>query len=308
MAQQYQDNQSSYDLSVFESPDLSNFAPGRFQYTFDRNTKVGRTFLFNPNNVQFCPMESRGSNFSNIVRIQTRNPVTGCMEPLVLQTPLMPSVFGLCTMNKDGDDNAASWKVDLSFKDMLQLKYNRDHAPADVLNIENFFQSLYILDQMVLDKAKENVRTWFAGNRKLELKPDLIDGLYKPLTATRFSKTKNRYYAPALRVKAGRTHGSFNFRVYDVDRQLVAPEQIQPDCMLVAVVEVTGVWFVSDSFGVGLRLLQAQVRKSEVLDSFCIAASGPSTYGDVADQDDNTEMEARDEPCLPQYPRLTGMK
>lgn len=307
MAQQYQDNQNGYDLSVFESPDLTNFTPGRFQYTLDRNTKTGRTFLFNPKNVQFCPMESRGSNFSNIVRVQTRNPVTGCMEPLVLQTPLMPSVFGLCTMNKDGDDNAASWKVDLSFKDMLQLKYNRDHAPADALNIENFFQSLYILDQMVLEKAKENVRSWFAGNRKLELKPDLIDGLYKPLTATRFSKTKNRYYAPALRIKAGRSHGTFNFRVYDAERQLVPAEHIQPDCMLLAVVEVTGIWFVADSFGVGLRLLQAQVRKSEILDSFCIAAGPCPTSDGDADPEQKDEMDGFVS-CLPQCPKLTGMK
>lgn len=321
MAQQLQQdmNGGGYDLSIFENPDFSYHKPAPFLYFFDRNTKRGRTFPFDMKYVHFCPIEKRGKNFSNIVRLQAINPETKCLEPLMIQTPLMPTNFGLCTMNKDEDMKSSgssgansfggNWKVDLSFKDVMQLTYNRDAAPKEIKDTESFFLTLCLLDQLVLQKAKENVKTWFAGNRNICLDPDSVKTVYRPLTALRYSKNKGRYYSPALRVKAGRTRGAFNFHVFDNGCKEVPPETIQPDSLLLCVLEVTGIWFVGDtSFGVGLRLLQAQVQKSELIDCFCIAQ--PATTNVCGDDDGDEDETVRIAPvgAPQQRVKLTGMK
>lgn len=314
----------AFDLSMFESPDLSKFTPGPFLYTFDKQNKCGRAFPFDPTQVVFAPPERRGNNNSSIVRLQYRNPLTGMLENLQLQTPKMATIFGLSTIDKlDGVNSRPSaygggWKLDLSFRDLLQLRYNPDTSNEDLRALQCLFHTFFILDQMALKKAKESVATWFAGSRQLERNPALVDGLYKPLSATRFSKKKQRYYPPALRVKAGRTHGNFNFKVYSGNeftevvvggRSLQAPkalqaQDIQPDTQLVCVLEVTGIWFVENNFGIGLRLLQAQVFKPEVMDTFCIASLTPIPDENDDDQGQNqSQSQPQEDPF-----RLVGMK
>jgi hypothetical protein len=272
---QQQPQSDGYDLSRFENPDLSHFTPGPFLYAVDKQRRRGRVFPFDPHQVVFSGLERRGNNNSSIVRLQIKNPLTGLLENIQCQTPKMSTIFGLSTMDKidpivaaTGRGQAKSgggWKVDLSFRDLMQLKYNNNVGSPDLMLLQNLFHTLFILDQLTLKKAKESVQTWFAGSRQLERNPTLVDGLYKPLTATRFSKQKARYYPPALRVKAGRTHGQFNFKVFSgsefVEKNISADpmnpqivkdpkdlraEDIQPDIQLVCVIEVTGIWFVEN--------------------------------------------------------------
>lgn len=306
------DNSGVYDLSMFENPDLSKFRPGPFLYSFDKMARVGKVFEFDPANIVFGPLERRGNNNSSIIRIQVKDPVTGYLDNLQLQTPPMSTIFGLSSMDREAMGlgtsmnrggpamkptsngvNGRGYKVDLSFRELLQLRYNRENPSTELQMLEQFFHSLYLLDQLTLKKAKESVQSWFAGSRQLERNPTLVDGLYKPLTATRFSKKKERYYAPALRVKAGRSHNNFNFKVFDNEGRPLMATDIVPDAMLTAVIEVTGIWFMDNNFGIGLRLLQTEVCKPEVIDTYCIAKVTPAMPNLPAVQIQQVQMQKR---------------
>ena len=292
--EQEQGSSDGYDLSLFENPDLSKFRPGPFLHSYNMKTKCGQVFDFDPSQIVFGPLEKRKSNSGSLIRLLYKNPVSGALEPLHLQTPAMPTIFGLSSMDKfmdkpdsrtvrgtgdDGKTQDSTYRVDLSFKDMFQLNHNRDTAGPELQLLEQFFHTLFILDQVVLNKAKESVSTWFAGSRQLERNPSIVDGFYKPLSAPSFSKKKQRNYAPAIRVKAAKTNRKFNFKIFSKDEVLLTAEDIKPDTSLTAVLEVTGIWQVQNMFGVGLRLVQAQISKPETIDTFCIAkvmpAAGP---------------------------------
>jgi hypothetical protein len=285
-------------------------------YFLDRTNKRGQTFPFDPELLVFSPMEARRTGRNGGVRIQIRNPKTKCLEPLVLQTPMMPTVFGLTTMDKSADNtNSNGWRIDFSFKEMLELNTNRETASNEVLELESFFISMYMLDQVVLRTAKENVRTWFAGSRQLERNPDVIDGLYNAITGTHYSKLSQRYYPPSIRVKANKSKGEFDFRVYDMSRQEMSPFDIKPYSRIMGLIEVTGIWFINEKFGVGMKLRQAQVRPTDTLDFFSFADTTddipPPAYEHEQQEpmEQDTSIEEEDD-CEPQPKRqkLTGMK
>lgn len=311
------DQQQQQHLNIFESPDMTNFRPSEFLYHFNSRTKKASVTTFDPSKVIFNPVEQRtiGNVRSNIVRLTYPNPLTGESQRIILQAPSLFSKFGLASNSKSDDNSASSnnnnnnnngggggggggasepvlisnnksgYKIDLGFKDMMSLAYGRDGASREVLEVEAFFKTLYKLDQVTLDKAKENCKSWFPGNRDIARDPKLVLPGYKALTALRFSDARNTYYPPSLRVKAPMRGDKFDFMVFDANREPIAPNCIVPNSYLRCLIEVTSIWFVNGSYGIGMRAAQVQVRSTDVMDCFCFAEEAEAKR-DVPVEDD----------------------
>lgn len=153
---------------------------------------------------------------------------------LYIQFPKLKCPFGKNNYNKDGRDNLS-----------VQVSLDPDHKSLRKL--------VDMLDDTHIAAAKENLGIWFPGAK---IPPSAIDALYKRAPVEPKPEHAGKY-APTMRLKINSMTSFF-----DEKRQPATVDALVPGCEIIALVEVSMIWFINRSFSPSYTLVQAKVFNS----------------------------------------------
>jgi hypothetical protein len=114
------------------------------------------------------------------------------------------------------------------------------------------------LNSTVIKAATENSFSWF----KKSLHESVIKELFKP------QLKQNGEYPPLMRVKMPFKNGRFDGKIYNEKNEEISHDEITKGCEVQAIIENTGVYFVSSEFGLSWKVSQLKVFPSEKLQGY----------------------------------------
>mgnify|MGYP001219463996 CR=1 FL=1 len=196
----------------------------------------------------------------------------------ILQTSRIRIPFGV-DQSKPQNGEAVKYHISVS------LANDETQNPA----LRQFTDNIRSID----DKAKKfaaEESTWFGK----KLSEELVQEFYK--SAEKFPKDSK--WPSNLKVKLPFVNGVPQFAVYDENKNPVKVvdedgnvdlSSIPRGSEAVCLIQSTGVWFVGKTqFGVGYKLLQAKIYKSNKLSGYSIVDSEDEEE-EVVDEEDNQE-------------------
>ena len=202
---------------------------------------------------------------------------TSADNGLIIQTPYMKTPFGIKTF----EDEGTKWTLELSFN--------------DTESSQKFLDSLNKFDDKLLNDGVSNSLPWFS---KKDVSVDVLKALYT--NQVRLSRDKgtgepNGKYPPTFRIKIPFYDGKFNCKVFDENK-----EQIQEDlrdvlvagCEVKALVQCTGLWFVSGKYGCTWKAKQLIVKRPQGFNDYAFIDSDEE---DVIDDTDQCLIESDDD-------------
>lgn len=225
---------------------------------------------FETESVNFMPPRSNKlGGQSVLLNYSTDGTSTG---PFIMQTCRIRLPFGI---DQSKPQNGESVKYHISFS---------------MANDETQNEQLKLLTKNVrsIDSKAKSMATdsdaWFGK----KLSPELVNEFYK--SAEKFPKDPK--WPSTLKVKLPfDKKGAPQFVLYDDNKKPidivdsdgnVDPNAIPKGCEAVCLIQSTGVWFVGKTqFGVGYKLLQAKIYKSNKLSGYSIVDSEPEEEEDV---------------------------
>ena len=225
---------------------------------------------FETESVNFMPPRSNKlGGQSVLLNYSTDGTSTG---PFIMQTCRIRLPFGI---DQSKPQNGESVKYHISFS---------------MANDETQNEQLKLLTKNVrsIDSKAKSMATdsdaWFGK----KLSPELVNEFYK--SAEKFPKDPK--WPSTLKVKLPfDKKGAPQFVLYDENKKPidivdsdgnVDPNAIPKGCEAVCLIQSTGVWFVGKTqFGVGYKLLQAKIYKSNKLSGYSIVDSEPEEEEDV---------------------------
>ena len=196
----------------------------------------------------------------------------GDARSLIMQTPSLPSPFGLNVFDKNGPPK---YSLDLAMRG-----YN---GASPNPKVKAFFDALSALDEFMIDQGVKNSKLWF----KSEMKREVVEAFYTP--TVKFGRDKEGNQTPyppnvKLQLRRRRDRDEFETDFYDekskTDPNAKPLKGIPIEEMLVKKVEVTalmqctGVWFAGGKFGLSWKAVQVR------LDSVPAGLRGPAFQED----------------------------
>ena len=151
-----------------------------------------------------------------------------------------------------------------------------------------FYTAMHGLQTKILEDAVKNRKEWF-GKSKLSM--EVAEALMYPIL--KYPKDKvtgepNMDANPSMKLKLQKVWGTedtFKLELYDMTRKALYlgepqdpnwensshPEELIPKRSHVkGLMECTGLWFAGGKFGIGWKLVQAQVRAPVTIKGFCL--------------------------------------
>jgi hypothetical protein len=174
-------------------------------------------------------------------------------KSLTIQTPSLPSPFGLNVYDKAGPPK---YSLDLA------LRGYQENPKA-----KSFFKALTDLDDWMIDQGVKNSKLWF----KSEMNKEVLKHMYTP--CVKFGKDKEgnpTSYPPNVKMNFKKARGSEEFDCSFYDAGFKQIKGIPMSEMLVKKVEVTalmqctGVWFAAGKFGLSWKAVQIRLDKVPV--------------------------------------------
>jgi hypothetical protein len=196
----------------------------------------------------------------------------GDSRSLIMQTPSLPSPFGMNVFDKNGPPK---YSLDLAMRG-----YN---GASPNPKVKAFFDALTALDEFMIDQGVKNSKLWF----KSEMKREVVEAFYTP--TVKFGRDKEGNQTPyppnvKLQLRRRRDRDEFETDFYDekskTDPNTKPLKGIPIEEMLVKKVEVTalmqctGVWFAGGKFGLSWKAVQIR------LDSVPAGLRGPAFQED----------------------------
>ena len=126
------------------------------------------------------------------------------------------------------------------------------------LNDENIKDFLLDFDKKIFDTASINSFSWF----KKSMHESIIKELFKPQVK------QNGNYPPLFRIKVPMKNNEFDGKVYNNKKEEISVHEIKKGCKIQAIIENTGIYFVSKNFGVTWKVIQLNIFPSEKLSGY----------------------------------------
>ena len=197
----------------------------------------------------------------------------GDSRSLLIQTPSLPSPFGMNVFDKNGPPK---YSLDLAL---------RGYQEAG--KVKAFYDALSSLDEYMIDLGVKNSKVWF----KADMKREVIQAFYTPIVKFGRDKEGNQTpYPPNVKLQLRKNReGAFETEFYGEDARSnpkakpLDLEETPLETFLVKKVEVTalmqctGVWFAGGKYGLSWKAVQVR------LDS---VPAGLRGYGFVNDEED----------------------
>lgn len=177
--------------------------------------------------------------------------------PLIIQTPIMHSPFGInkWSANKGGNDK---YSLELSFRGM-----------KDKPSLMAFYDKLHNLDQKIVQDALENCTSWL---RKKYTTTEVFHALYAKLI--RYPKDKETgeitdKYPPTFRVSLPQNENEITCEVYNAQNQLVDINEIETKgARISAIIKCSGIWIAGVKFGCSWKVVQLKVYPPSKISGF----------------------------------------
>ena len=181
----------------------------------------------------------------------------GDARSLVIQTPSLPSPFGLNVFDKNGPPK---YSLDLALRG-----YN---GATPNPKVKAFYDALSALDEHMIDLGVKNSRLWF----KSDMKREIVQAFYTPCVKFGRDKEGNQTpYPPNVKLQLRRTRDGAGFETEFYDEKSKTNPNAKPlkdvpvEEMLVKKVEVTalmqctGVWFAGGKYGLSWKAVQVRL-------------------------------------------------
>jgi len=184
----------------------------------------------------------------------------GDNKKLYIQLPFMRSPYGLSAFTDEGTGRT-SYSLDLSF--------DTDNAEAMELH-----DKLKELDNIIVETVAKNSKEWLGKEFNVAV---LREALYKPLV-----RPGKEPYPSTIKLKiATKPDGSFVPEAYNMQKEQVSLDTIEKGQKVMAIVDVSSIWFIDNKFGVTVRLQQTLLEQSAKLPSFAFQGLDLPEAGEV---------------------------
>jgi hypothetical protein len=197
----------------------------------------------------------------------------GDSRSLLIQTPSLPSPFGMNVFDKNGPPK---FSLDLALRGYQESG-----------KVKAFYDALSSLDEYMIDLGVKNSKLWF----KADMKREIVQAFYTPIVKFGRDKEGNQTpYPPNVKLQLRKNRdGAFETEFYGEDAKSnpkakpLDLEENPLESFLVKKVEVTalmqctGVWFAGGKYGLSWKAVQVR------LDS---VPAGLRGYGFVNDDED----------------------
>ena len=197
----------------------------------------------------------------------------GDNKKLYLQLPFMRSPYGLSAFTDEGTGRT-TYSLDLSF--------DTDNAEAMELH-----DKLKELDEIIVNTVAQNSKEWLGKEFNVAV---LREALYKPMV-----RPSKEPYPSTLKLKiATKPDGSFVPEAYNMKREAVPLDSVEKGQKVMAIVDLSSIWFIDNKFGVTVRLQQTLVQQSSKLPSFAFQGLDLPEEGEI-EEDEEIEVEVDEE-------------
>jgi hypothetical protein len=215
---------------------------------------IQRSSEFNASSVAFSKLR-KNKNGGKTVYLNG-----GDNKKLYLQLPFMRSPYGLSAFTDEGTGRT-SYSLDLSF--------DTDNAEAMELH-----DKLKELDNLIVETVAKNSKEWLGKEFNVAV---LREALYKPLV-----RPGKEPYPSTIKLKiATKPDGSFVPEAYNMQKEQVTLDTIEKGQKVMAIVDVSSIWFIDNKFGVTVRLQQTLLEQSAKLPSFAFQGLDLPEAGEV---------------------------
>jgi hypothetical protein len=205
-------------------------------------TSIQKSSTFDVNTVQFSKFR-KNKNGGKAVYLSGAGG-----SKIQLQFPYMRAPFGLSTFT-DEASKKTSYSLDLSF----------DVGDPEIEDLSN---KLKTLDDIVTKTVADNSTEWLGKKYNLTV---IKEALYKPLVRP----GKGEYPGTVkLKILTDAKTGNFVPEAYNLKREEVPLTSIEKGHRMMAIVEVSQIWFIDNKFGISVRLLQCLLEPSKKLPKF----------------------------------------
>jgi len=195
----------------------------------------------------------------------------GDNKKIYLQLPFMRSPFGLSAFTDEGTGRT-SYSLDLSF--------DPDNTEAMELH-----DKLKELDEIIVNTVAVNSKEWLGKEFNVAV---LREALYKPMV-----RPGKEQYPSTMKLKiATKPDGSFVPEAYSMQKTPVELDTIEKSQKVMAIVDLSSIWFIDNKFGVTMRLQQCLLEQSTKLPSFAFQGLDLPEDEEV---DDDIEVDEDDE-------------
>ena len=229
---------------------------------------IQRSSEFSPASVGFSKLR-KNKNGGKTVYLNA-----GDNKKLYLQLPFMRSPYGLSAFTDEGTGRT-TYSLDLSF--------DTDNTEAMELH-----DSLKELDELIVNTVAENSKEWLGKEFNVAV---LREALYKPIV-----RPGKEPYPSTLKLKiATKPDGSFVPEAYNVRKEPVTLDTIEKGQKVMAIVDISSIWFIDNKFGVTIRLQQTLLEQSTKLPSFAFQGVDLPDADDTVLDDDEEDDEVDEE-------------
>lgn len=255
---------ATYDVGIYEHADLTDFVPPKVLAYQRSPAHPVKLYSFEPQNIIYSPIKR---SFGAYVVDMTYHLVDeadhiDAVVPIVLQTPLMRSPWGVCESkfeNKDRNGQPKKvYNLHLSFNNM-------DREPE----IESFFKVLYAWDEHNLETARLNRAKWFPTLRNLT--EDAVVNFQKRITQIRVNTKTGDQYPPRLDTKIDVRFGRISTKFFDADCSPIESSFVSNNSTVRALVKCNGMWFSNNNFSISFVASQVQLGANNNFENYSFA-------------------------------------
>jgi len=231
---------------------------------------------------------------SGMKRISTKYGQSG--NGFRTQTPKMQQIFELNEHKQDSTGHT-NYSFCLSFRGGDNDK-----------KIGTFQAMVEDIDTFNIEYATTHSKELFGK----EIKRDVVEEFYKPCVKYSLKKTaEGEQYPPTMKIKLPFRDGKPYFKVFDKNKEKmelydsesneVSLDMFSSNTKMICLLEYTGIWVVSKSFGSSWNLVQAKVYKEEAIEDCVIMDSDDEdededeSKGEEVIDDDDADDDADDE-------------
>ena len=195
----------------------------------------------------------------------------GDNKKIYLQLPFMRSPFGLSAFTDEGTGRT-SYSLDLSF----------DPDNTEAMDLHD---KLKELDEIIVNTVATNSKEWLGKEFNVAV---LREALYKPMV-----RPGKEQYPSTMKLKiATKPDGSFVPEAYSMQKTPVELDTIEKSQKVMAIVDLSSIWFIDNKFGVTMRLQQCLLEQSTKLPSFAFQGLDIPEDEDI---EDDIEVDEDDE-------------
>jgi hypothetical protein len=217
-------------------------------------------------------------------------------KPIVLQTPVMTTPFGLSKFD-DNSSGRSKYSVDMSFR-----------GKEENAKINELYQFLNLLDDKLVSDASQRGQEWFKKkNRSKELCKELFASSVKPAMEKGELTDK---YASTFKAKVPFYDEKFVMPVFDMVSKEIIDSSSLPDVLtkgssVQGLVKLNGIWFAGGKFGVSWEVKQIKVKQMNTLSNYAFADDSDDetdekdvVHDEETKDDVNNVMDSEDEEDL----------